>query len=245
MATDKPVALITGANRGIGYTLAETLSRDHGFHVLLGARSQDAGTKAADTLKAKGLSVEPILLDLASDSTIIAAAKEVEAKYGKLDVLVNNAGIGVDYTWTGQVDDLRRVYKETFETNVFGSGVVTEAFIPLLSKSSLPRALFLSSTLGSISDRSDPKSIYNGVDVHVYRTSKAGVGMLGAIFAKRFRDEGWKVNVACPGFVKTDMNHGGGVLTTEESMPNLVRLCTLGEDGETGTFSDANGIVPW
>ncbi|KAF2732796.1 putative carbonyl reductase [Polyplosphaeria fusca] len=250
MASNKTIALVTGANRGIGLELARTLARDHGFHVLLGSRSQQSGVSAVKTLKDEGLSVEGITVDLGSDDTIIAAAKEVEQKYGKLDVLVNNAAINLDHTWSGKPDDVRRVYKELYETNLFGTVTVTEAFLPLLGKAKIPRVVFLTSTLGSLTERADPKSAFDSVPGPAYRTSKAAVNMLTLHYAWQFRDdktEGkkWKVNMVCPGFVKTDMNDNTGTLSTAESMPNIVRLCTLGEDGPSGTYTGFTGPVDW
>ncbi|KAF2174733.1 NAD(P)-binding protein [Zopfia rhizophila CBS 207.26] len=246
MASSKPIVLITGANQGIGFTLAHTLARDHGYHVLLGSRNKERGAKAATQLQEEGSSVEPITLDLTSDSSILAAAKEVEVKHGRLDVLVNNAGILLDDDWEpGDLQGMMKFYRDTFETNLFGTAAVTEAFVSLLEKAKIPRLVFLSSMLGSLSDRNDPSSIYDAVESVSYRCSKAAINMLCLSYARRYRDKGWKVNTCCPGYVITNINKGGGVLTVEEAMLNLVRLCTLGVNGETGTFSDNTGPIPW
>jgi NAD(P)-dependent dehydrogenase (short-subunit alcohol dehydrogenase family) len=242
MATTNLIALITGANRGLGFELARALARDYGFHVLLGSRSAEAGDAAAKKLQGEGLSVESIAISLTDDNLITAAAEEVKNKYGRLDILVNNAAISIDIKHPGPQ---RELFKETFDTNVYGHAAVTDAFIPLLEKSTLPRLVFLSSKLGSIADRLDEKSVYDPVGVFVYRTSKAALNMVAAQYARKYREKGWKVNVVCPGWVKTDMNDGNGAITTEEAMPNIVRLCTLGADGESGTWTDPYGPVPW
>ena len=163
MVPDKPIALITGANRGIGFALAQTLARDHHFHVLLGARNQKSGSEAVSKLQSQGLSVDLVELDVSSDSSIAQAAAFVNEKYGYIDVLVNNAGFMLESDGTVELDNMRRTFRETFETNVFGAAAVTEAFVPLLENSAHtpPRVVFLSSTLGSISVRSDPKSKHN------------------------------------------------------------------------------------
>ncbi|KAF2793349.1 carbonyl reductase [Melanomma pulvis-pyrius CBS 109.77] len=245
MSESTSIALVTGANRGIGFELSRTLARDHSFHVLLGSRNASSGAEAVSTLQAEGLSVELVVLDLGSNTSIFAAAKEVEQKYGRLDVLVNNAGIYIDKWVPESGGNVRATFQETFNTNVFGSASVTEAFVPLLTKSSLPRIVFISSILGSITNQVDPEGGWIHFSGVTYRCSKAAINMLCATYAMRFRDQGWKINTCCPGSVKTDINMHLGVMTTEEAMPNIVRLCTLGKDGETGTFSDANGALPW
>ncbi|KAF2466615.1 NAD(P)-binding protein [Lindgomyces ingoldianus] len=242
----KTIVLITGANRGIGYTLAQTLARDYGFHILLGSRSTASGSTAVATLQNEGLSVESLAIDLEFNESIERAAKEVERKYGRLDVLVNNAAIGIDDTFTGDVNDIRRLYQETFNTNLFGTATVTGAFIPLLEKSYLPRIVFLTSSLGSLAERANSESAYHEVGWESYRCSKAALNMLCLNYWKKYECKPkWKINAACPGFVVTKLNKGGGVISTEEAMPNLVRLCTLGMDGESGTFTNANGVVRW
>ncbi|KAF2714080.1 carbonyl reductase [Pleomassaria siparia CBS 279.74] len=244
MHVSKEIALVTGANRGIGFELARTLARDHSFHVLLGARNSTSGASSVATLQGEGLSVELLVLDLSSDGSIISAAKKVEEKYGRLDVLVNNAGIYLGVTMP-PVSSLRSLFHTTFDTNLFGSTIVTEAFVPLLCKAPLPRIIFVSSALGSITHRVDPSGAWKDSPAFSYRCTKAALNMVCASYAKKYREKGWKVNSACPGSVKTEMTYMRGVIEKEEAMPNLVRLCTLGEDGETGTFSDANGAVPW
>ncbi|KAF2266158.1 carbonyl reductase [Lojkania enalia] len=249
--TSKPIVLITGANRGIGYTLAQTLARDHGFHVLLGSRTTESGASAVLQLQSEGLSIQGLPIDLESDISIAAAAKTVQQTHGKLDVLVNNAGVIRDVVRPDSLirdergSDIRDSFRETYETNIYGTAAVTAAFIPLLSMSSLPRIVFLSSKLGSISDRLDTNSIYDHVDSIAYRTSKAALNMLAASYARKYADKGWKINAVCPGNVKTGINDFHGKLTTQEAMPNLVRLCMLGPEGVNGTYSDPYGSLEW
>ncbi|KAF2661497.1 carbonyl reductase [Lophiostoma macrostomum CBS 122681] len=242
MSSPKQIVLITGANRGIGFSIARFLARDHSFHVLLGSRDAQRGSTAAETLRSEGLSVEPLTIDITDDSSIAAAATSVSEKHGHIDVLVNNAGVLKDFEI---VDDIRLRFSETFNINVFGGVSVLEAFLPLLSKATVPRVVFITSKLGSITDRSDPKSEYEHVPCAAYRASKTAVNMVVAHYSSVYRDKGWKINTVCPGSVKTEINNWTGKLTVEEAMPVIVKACTLGADGDTGTFNDPFGPVDW
>ncbi|KAF2027205.1 carbonyl reductase [Setomelanomma holmii] len=231
-STTKQIALIIGANRGTGLELARTLAHDHDFHVVLGSRSSELGSAAAAELHQSGLSASFVALDICADTSITAAAQYVGKTHGHIDVLINNAGVH------------REAFQHSFNTNVTGAALVTDAFVPLLYKAPLPRILFIGSRLGSISTRLDSNYVWDWVDFLPYRSSKTALNMLAAHYANRFKDEGWKVNVVCPGYVKTRTGGSNGDITTEEAMPGLVRLCTLGEDGETGTFSDVDETLP-
>ena len=247
MAEQKEIVLITGANRGIGFSLARTLARDHSFHVLLGSRDSQRGISAAESLQAEGLSVEALTIDVTDDSSIARAATEVKEKHGHIDVLVNNAGVMKDGEFK---DDIRRTLQETFNTNVFGSASVTSEFIPLLSLSRSPlgrppRIVFITSRLGSIAGRSDPGDEWAHVPAIGYRTSKAALNMVMAYYANEYREKGWKVSSVCPGSVATEINNWNGKVTMEEAMLVIVKSCTLGSEGGTGTFSDPFGKVAW
>ncbi|KAF2201098.1 carbonyl reductase [Delitschia confertaspora ATCC 74209] len=242
MPTPQPVALITGANQGIGLATARALARDYGYHIFLGSRNPQNGQQAASALQLEGLSVEPLTIDITSDESIIRAATEVEEKYGYIDVLINNAGICID----GVVSDFRTLYQQTFDTNVIGSAAVTEAFIPLLSNSVHlpPRIVFISSTLGSLSVRATPGNKWANTPLSAYRCSKAALNMVCLNYAARLNEMDWKVNACCPGSVATNINGYYGK-DAERCPPNILRLATLGIDGETGMFSDEEGVVGW
>ena len=246
MSTAKPIALITGGNKGIGLELARTLARDHSFHILLGSRNAASGTAAVAKLQAEGLSsIELVVIDVNMDDTIMATVQEVSHKHGRLDVLVNNAGISLSSDPYPAPTELREIFKSTFDTNVFGATVVTESFLPLLEKAAIPRIVFMSSYLGSIEHRMNPEAKWQHLSSMAYRCSKAALNMLCATYDARFRGKGWKINAVCPGSVSTDINGGNGILTTVEAMPNLVRLCTLEKDGATGLYCDPDGPLPW
>ncbi|KAF7337126.1 hypothetical protein MVEN_02150400 [Mycena venus] len=241
------IALITGANKGIGFAIARQLAKEYpGYHILMGSRDPERGANAAATLQNEGLSVEAITLDVTDDASIATAARAVQSKFGRLDVLINNAGVALDL---GKQDAMfsstRAIFEETFSVNLFGAAAVTEAFIPLLEHSSAARIVFVTSDLGSLAFRADPQGRDHHVYGPAYRCSKAALNMLALGYAHRFRDRGWKVNMDNPGFTPTDMTGGRGTGTLEDGARNSVRLATLGEDGETGTYSEKEGVLPW
>ena len=240
---DTTIALITGANKGIGKEIARQLGA-RGMTVLIGARDARRGEEAAAELKAGGADAHFLPLDVTDEAGIRAAAAQIEADYGKLDVLVNNAGIAIDpglsSALTLELADLRR----TYETNVFGVFSVTQAFVPLLQRSQAGRIVNLSSTLGSLTDNSDPQWAFAAVKPLAYNSSKAALNMITVIFAASLQDTPIKVNAACPGSVETDLNPYGA-RTAEQGAAVVVRLATLPADGPTGGFFDEGGIVPW
>ncbi|KAJ7744237.1 hypothetical protein DFH07DRAFT_834768 [Mycena maculata] len=244
ISSSTKIVLITGANKGIGFEIARQLAGQYqGYQILMGSRDAERGATAANTLKKEGLSVEALTIDVADDKSIEAAAQTVKAKFGRLDVLINNAGISLD-SFTG-VPSTREIFEKTFAVNVFGAVATTEAFVPLLEKSSAARIVFVSSDLGSLTWRADPQGKYNFVDVPAYRCSKSAMNMLALGYAHRFRGQGWKVNIHNPGYTATDLNGHSGPGTVEDGAKNAVRLATLGDDGETGTYSEKEGPIPW
>jgi NAD(P)-dependent dehydrogenase (short-subunit alcohol dehydrogenase family) len=233
------IVLITGANQGIGFETAKMLAKENaGYHIILGSRNVERGQAAADKLKAENLSVEAITIDVTSDESITAAAKEVGAQFGRLDVLINNAGIAIDNEFKPG-DSYRELMFKTYNTNVFGAVQTTEAFIPLLEKSSHPRIVFVSSRLGSIGYDEAPGAY------SVYRSTKSALNAFAVQYAHQFKERGWKINISCPGLVATNLNNYGGTGPVEDGAINISRLATLGKDGETGTFSQKEGPLPW
>ncbi len=241
---DKKVALITGANKGIGKEIARQLGAQ-GIIVLVGARDIGRGEEAAAELKANGADAHFVPLDVTDPASIAAAASQVENNFGRLDVLVNNAGIALDggpsSAFTLELDTLRR----TYETNVFGVFSVTKAFLPLLRRSDAGRIVNVSSGLGSLAENSDPNGQYAGIKPLAYNSSKAALNMLTVIFAAELKDTPIKVNAADPGYTATDLNRHSGPRTVEQGAAIAIRLATLPADGPTGGYFDEDGPVPW
>lgn len=256
--TTQTIVLITGATQGIGLEVARQLCASHpDYLILLGARDPERGAQAAASIQQSTghEAIEPITIDVTSDTSIAEAARHVSTKYGSLDVLINNAGINNEVLGrdAGR-SSLRNLYREAYDVNVFGAAMTTEAFIPLLSKSNSsnpPRIVFVSSHTGSLALRSDPTAASGAWYTRtrtptcpINRSSKAALNMLTLHYATRFEREGWKVNASCPSLTATGFSGGVG-RPVGESARNVVRLATLGGEGETGTYSDEEGVVPW
>ncbi|MEO3797431.1 SDR family oxidoreductase [Nonomuraea sp. B10E15] len=234
-ADTKTVALVTGANKGLGRETVRRLS-ERDWRVFLTARDRERGTQAADAL-----GVEFVQLDVTSDDSVAAAAETVAMRAGRLDVLVNNAGIGgprMDPADMGA--DLLQVM---YEANVFGPVRVTHAFLPLLRKSEHPRIVMVSSALASLTYAGDPARPESGFLSLDYASSKAALNMIVSQYARAL--PGFKVNAADPGNPATDMNQHTGMHTVAEAAESVIRLATLDREGPTGGFFDRNGPVPW
>ncbi|MBD2245311.1 SDR family oxidoreductase [Nostoc sp. FACHB-888] len=238
------VALITGANKGIGYEIACQLG-SRGATVLVGARDIKRGEEAANKLRLNEIDARSVQLDVTSQKTIDSAAKQIESQFGKLDILVNNAGIisDGDRLPPSQVDI--ETLRHTYETNVFGVFAVTKAMLPLLKKSTAGRIVNLSSGLGSLTQNSDPNYDFADFKLLAYNSSKTAVNALTVILAAELKDTPIKINAADPGFTATDINKYQGHRTVEQGAIAVVRLATLPDDGSSGGFFDEDGVVPW
>ncbi|RDW80336.1 hypothetical protein BP5796_05034 [Coleophoma crateriformis] len=252
LAATTKIVLITGANQGLGFAIAKSLSSKPGYHVLMGSRNTQRGIEAASKLQQQGLAVEALDIDVTSDESIAKATSVVSSKFGRLDVLINNAGVAIDEEGSpgskGKPplagSKLRTVYQDTFAVNTFGAAVTTEAFTSLLSLSSAPRIVFMSSILGSLAYRS-AAAIDGAAALPIYRSSKAALNMIVLHYASKYKDAGWKINACCPGYCATNLNSFAGFDSPETGAINAVRLAMLGEDGETGTYSNKEGVIPW
>jgi NAD(P)-dependent dehydrogenase (short-subunit alcohol dehydrogenase family) len=196
----RPISLVSGGNKGIGFEIARGLAR-------------------------------------------IGHCALVDGRFGRLDVLVNNAGVSLDSRIA--ISSLRAVMRETYEVNVFGLVCLMEAMVPLLARAAHPRVVNMSSGLGSIAQNSAPDFEFASVKPLAYNSSKAAVTMLTVLGAARLRDRGIKVNAADPGFCATDLNGHRGYRTPEQGAQIAIRLATLDDDGPTGGFFDETGPVPW
>ncbi len=242
-SVENKVALITGANKGIGLEIARQLGVQ-GITVLIGARDEKRGQEAADKLHAEhNIDAHAVLLDVTDNSTIDAAAKHIESEFGKLDILVNNAGVFVESVPPSQLD--MEVLRRTYDTNFFGVFAVIKAMLPLLRKSDAGRIVNMSSGLGSLTQNSDPNFEYAQFKLLGYNSSKTALNAMTVQFAHELIDTPIKVNSADPGYVATDINANQGTRTVEQGAIAPVRLATLPNDGLTGGFFDENGVVPW
>lgn len=239
---DKTTALVTGANKGLGYETARRLA-ELGWTVLIGARDLERGQRALARLREARADAHLVTLDLADGASIAAAAGDVSQRFGRLDVLVNNAGIGGGQRPSQQE---RAAMRALFETNVHGTIAVTQAFLPLLAQSPAARIVNVSTSLASLTLAADPTHrIAQWNELFGYVASKAAINAFTVRLAHELRPERIKVNAACPGYVATDFNHHRGVRTVEQGAEIIVRLATLPEDGPTAGFFDDRGEVPW
>lgn len=250
--THQRIALVTGANKGIGRATAEQLAA-LGMTVLVGARDPRHGEDTAAAVRAAGGDAYVVALDVTDPTTVQAAARRVEERFGHLDVLVNNAGISgagpsapLDVRdQVPSVADLD-IVRAVFETNVFGVIAVTNAMLPLLRRSPAPRIVNLSSDAASLTLTSDPDGPFAGLPpVAAYTPSKTALNALTVQYANELRKDGVLVNAAAPGFCATDINHHTGHRTAAQGAAIVVRLATLGADGPTGGFFSEDGPVPW
>jgi NAD(P)-dependent dehydrogenase (short-subunit alcohol dehydrogenase family) len=250
---DKPVALVTGANQGIGLQIAMELAA-HGFTVLVGSRNLARGEAAAKTIDGDARALQ---LDVTDRASIAAAAERIRKDLGRLDVLVNNAAISNTHKTPGMslqeyakisrpsnvpLDEVRAVW----ETNVFGVLAVTQALLPLLRETPGARIVNVSSGVGSLTRNSDPAFPYRSLFGPVYPASKTALNAITLAFAIELEPDGIKVNAVSPGFTKTALNGYEGTETVEEGAAEAVRVALLGPDGPTGTFTHAKlGTLPW
>ena len=236
---DEKIALVTGANKGIGFAIARGLGAV-GFTVAVGGRDEARRNEAVDKLGTEGIKALGVALDVTSDDSAAEAAATIERTTGRLDVLVNNAGIG------GRADSGAQdpttldldVVRTVLDTNVFGVVRVTNAMLPLLERAAQPRIVNMSSNMGSL-------TLQTGPILAAYAPSKSMLNSITCQYARRFADTNIIVNAACPGYVATDFTGFAGQRTPEQGAAIAIRLATLPDDGPRGGFFDDGGVVPW
>jgi NAD(P)-dependent dehydrogenase (short-subunit alcohol dehydrogenase family) len=240
--SEQITALVTGANKGIGYEIAAGLGA-LGWKVGVGARDAGRGAAAVASLRAAGVDAFGVPLDVTDDESVAAAAKLVEEHAGGLDVLVNNAGITGGPSQMPTTVDVE-VLRTVLETNVFGPIRVTNAMLPMLRRSTAPRIVNVSSRVGSLTLQSAPGGETGPIAV-AYAPSKSYLNAVTVQYAKELQGTNVLVNAACPGFVATDLNGFRGHRTPQQGAATPIHLATLPDDGPTGAFFDDEGQVPW
>jgi NAD(P)-dependent dehydrogenase (short-subunit alcohol dehydrogenase family) len=244
MTTPSRIALVTGATRGIGFETVRLLAKA-GVHTLLAGRDPARTRAAAESLAAEGLPVQAIELDVTRSDSIAAAAAEVDRRHGRIDILVNNAGIVIDDSSMPRSAQSMRVWRDTFDTNVFGLIETTQAFLPLLRKSAAGRIVNVSSVLGSLAMHADPAGPLRDFAVPAYNVSKSAVNAWTLQLAYELAGAAIKVNAVHPGYVRTDMNRGEGDLDVTEGAETSVAMALLDDDGPTATFQYRGAVLPW
>jgi len=246
LSTATKVAFITGGNRGIGQETARQLGKT-GVKVIIGSRDLDKGKAVAEKLRAEGADVEAIRFDINKTADYQEAYNYFDKQYGKLDVLINNAGVILETlglpnnTSTVNADTLRK----TFDTNFFGTIELTQKLLPLIKKAPEGRIVNLSSILGSLTMHADPKSPIYDFNVFAYNASKAALNAFTVHLAHELKDTKIKVNSAHPGWVKTDMGTDAAPMEIPEGAKTSVALATLPADGPTGAYIHLGNPLPW
>ncbi|KIR63502.1 MULTISPECIES: SDR family oxidoreductase [Micromonospora] len=242
--SEAKIALVTGANKGIGYEIAAGLGA-LGFSVGVGARDGQRRETAVAKLRAAGVDAFGVPLDVTDDASVTAAAALVEQRAGRLDALVNNAGVTGDRAQLPTTVDLA-VVRAVVETNVLGVIRVTNAMLPLLRRSASPRIVNMSSGVGSLARQSAAEGeLTTGPVAVAYSPSKTFLNAVTVQYVRELRGTNILINAACPGYVATDLNNFQGVRTPEQGAAIAIRLATLPDDGPTGGFFEDAGVVPW
>jgi NAD(P)-dependent dehydrogenase (short-subunit alcohol dehydrogenase family) len=238
------IALVTGANKGIGLETARQLGKK-GVTVLIGARDRSAGEAAATTLTAEGIDAHAVMLDVTDSTSVRDAALDIEKTFGRLDILVNNAGIMKDAFDAAPSMQTMRVWRDTFDTNLFGMVETTQAMLPLLMASPAARIVNVSSVLGSMAANIDPESTFYHFKVPAYNVSRTAVNAWTVHLAYELRETPIKVNAAHPGFVKTDLHGVDAPMNAEEGAETSVWLALLPADGPHGMFFHGKDSLAW
>jgi NAD(P)-dependent dehydrogenase (short-subunit alcohol dehydrogenase family) len=237
MATmDKRLAVVTGGNRGIGYEICRQLARQ-GMRVLLTSREAEKGREAKNKLGKEGLDVLHHQLDVTDQTSAAAIARHIESEYGRVDVLVNNAGVLIDSRSTSVLREKEETFRTTLETNFYGALRMCQALVPLMRKNHYGRVVNLSSGLGQLDDMGD--------GTPAYRVSKTALNALTRMVASAVEGDNILVNSMCPGWVRTDMGGPGASRNVEQGAETAVWLAMLPHDGPTGGFFRDKKPIPW
>jgi len=245
MSIGKKVALISGANKGIGFETARQLGQQ-GITVILGARDLAKGEAAAEQLKKEGIDARAVKLDVVNPADVKAVAATIEKDYGKLDILVNNAGISLEpFFGNSTLTTSEEALRQTFDTNFFSVVAVTKELLPLLKKSEAGRIVNVSSILGSLSLHATEGSPIYEAKVFGYNASKAALNSFTIHLAHELKGTKIKVNSAHPGWVKTDMGTDAAPMEVVDGAKTEVELATLGPDGPNGGYFHLGEAISW
>ena len=237
MATvNKRLAVVTGGNKGIGYEICLQLARK-GLRVVLTSRDPEKGREARKKLEKEGLDVVQHQLDVTDQASVAAIARYIESEFGRVDVLVNNAGILIDSRSTSVLREKEETFRITLETNFFGALRMCQALVPLMQKNHYGRVVNLSSGLGQLDDMGD--------GTPAYRVSKTALNALSRMVASAVEGDNILVNSMCPGWVRTDMGGPGALRSVEQGAGTAVWLAMLPHDGPTGGFFRDRKPIPW
>ncbi|WP_328855231.1 SDR family oxidoreductase [Microbispora hainanensis] len=240
--SEQTIALVTGANKGIGFEIAAGLGA-LGWSVGVGARDDERRESAVEKLRSAGVDAFGVPLDVTDDASVAAAAELIEERAGRLDVLVNNAAVTGGMPQTPTTVDPATM-RAVVETNVIGVIRVTNAMLPLLRRSASPRIVNMSSTVGSLTRQSAPGAETGPISA-AYAPSKTFLNAVTVQYAKELSDTNILINLGCPGFCATDLNGFRGVRTPEQGAAIAIKLATLPDDGPTGGLFDDAGPIPW
>lgn len=247
MSLPTTIALVTGATRGIGAETARQLA-ESGVHVLLAGRDLNAAEAVASSFRRLGLSVDACALDVTCPDDIKACAEAVRRAHGRLDILINNAAIRIEEYGRQPSEQPLEQWRQTFETNLFAVVAVTQAFLPLLRQSPAGRIVNVSSLLASLATHSDPASYAHSAkfkSLPAYSASKSAVNSWTVHLAYELRDSAIKVNAVHPGYTKTDMNSGDGMLEVAEGARTSVMMALQDDDGPSGRYVHMGEDLPW
>lgn len=253
--TSKTIALITGANQGLGYYAAQQMAASGTYHVLIGSRDVKKAEKAIQTLasdtsyKVSASDLEPLQIDLSSDESINKAVKNVAEKHGKLDILMANAGIASQQAPAedGSGPSLRQLYQQHYDTNLFGTAVAVDAFLPLLRKSTASngkRIAFTSSGLSSLTWARE-KGMYSAKNYPIYRSTKTALNMIMLYYANSLEEEGFVVSASDPGYCATNLNNNQGLKDPREGAKALIRAATGAKEEVHAWVVDEEKSEPW
>lgn len=234
---ERRVAVVTGANRGIGFEICRQLARRGDIRVILTSRDPAKGREAAGRLAQEGLEVDCHRLDVTEAKSVAALVAFLEARHGRADILVNNAGVLLDPRGSRFLDSRPETYRATLETNFFGPLLLCQALLPFMKRRRYGRIVNVSSGMGQLSGM--------GAGSPAYRVSKAALNALTCLLAAELAGSGILVNSMCPGWVRTDMGGAGAPRSLEQGADTAVWLATLPEDGPSGGFFRDRTPIPW